>query len=366
LNGARSESPELLRFSRQLQASLAPEATLSKEVRRHLKTFDALLFWGKAARAQWELLSTGDRPELRVVGNHPLPGTQSFEAGWRILEFFDLLRRERVRSLGVLLSGGASSQAWLRPADVSEDALQARLTELYRAPLSIQKLNAARGRLCALKSGGSARWLARLAPGVRAEVFVLSDVLPFGPEVVGSGPFAVREVRHRVLADGATAVRAAARAAEGEGLRVVRADAGVLGDWSRFGGELEGLAPGTAWAVGGESQIHVGGGDGASRGGRLSHVACRLLERLHSPISAGRLEILALATDGHDGLSGGAGVMLTASVTRVLRKASLRQAVARFDTGPALARAGALLPSSETGTNLQDLLVVFGRRLPAR
>ena len=91
--------------------------------------------------------------------------------------------------------------------------LQARFRDFYARPLSIEQLNAERARLDQLKEAVRARWLKALAPEVRARVWVVSDVLPFGPRVVGSGPFWDGKIRHRVVADNRAWVEGLARSA---------------------------------------------------------------------------------------------------------------------------------------------------------
>src|SRR5690606_30988137 len=108
------------------------------------------------------------------------------------------------------------------------------LTKLYARPLTIQKLNEERSKLCALKGGGAARWLKRLAPQVRAHVQVLSDVYPYGAEVVGSGPFWDGNVPHRIVADNGLLMACLRREAARMKLPVLRASALDSCSWSAW------------------------------------------------------------------------------------------------------------------------------------
>jgi glycerate-2-kinase len=355
----------------------------------------AALFWGKAAIATcaaWSEAGPGAPPPALVIaprgepvpprlrsfarvvfGEHPLPGPGSFAAAGELLEFFDSLRRLGIRSLDVHLSGGASSLAWLPLAGLGRDALLERLRELYGRPLSIAALNERRARLCLLKGGGAAAWLARLAPGTRARVHVLSDVAPFGPGVVGSGPFRDGRIPHRLLADNGTLLGAAAGAARERGWAVLARHALPPVDWSRWielaeretRRALARRPGGGVILLGGEPRVALPSSR-AGRGGRQTQIAAALAARLARELGAGRVELLAAASDGVDGASRSAGARLEGRVARRAGSpgaaARLREAARRFDSARALAALGALRPPGPTGTNVQDLLVVRVRR----
>jgi glycerate-2-kinase len=356
------------------------------------------LFWGKAADRSWEVARTsgvirpGDltlvitpqgpgektgsrfaRPEfgaLRILSEHPIPGEGSLEAGRSLLEFFDSLRRRNASQLDVFLSGGASSLAWLPHLGVSLESLQSRLERLYRLPLPIQEMNQSRSQLCSLKAGGAANWLARIAPDVRTRVHVISDVAPFGPEVVGSGPFWNERTRHEVLADNGIYAQAFVQALSGGESRTL--GVGCLGSWEswirRFEREIEtlekmsqGMTTPVTLILAGEPQVdvprHVSKN---ARGGRMAQFAGGLALSLAPLFHEGRLELLAASSDGVDGRSGGAGVNLDRGRSKLWAKKSewtrlLAQGVSSFDCGRAWQEIGALIPAQATGTNVQDL-----------
>lgn len=305
-------------------------------------------------------------------GEHPFPGAGSFRQGERLLEFFEELGTRRTRRLTVFLSGGASSLAWIRPNGMSAHELHSKLRKLYSEPLTIDRLNRERSKLCLLKSGGATRLLRKKAPRIRVEVFVLSDVAPFGPEVVGSGPF--RGLPHHVLASNRDLVTAAgaAGAAATRGREVLKTKHSLLGSEQEWAETLSrqirhGLGKGRTGLLiwGGEPQVKLPKSSRKRRGGRQSQLAARLLDVFWQEIRDGRVEILCASSDGSDGTSGAAAVHLcsfplgaplprrTASLQRQLKKA-----IARFDTAPLLRRMGLTIPSFQTGTNLQDLVLV--------
>lgn len=363
--------------------SLNPAALL--DCRRTRPSSDeAVLCWGKAAGATWAAL--GRRGRCLVIapdsgppgsagvwwfkGEHPLPGEGSFTAGTALLEFFQALSRFQVRRLRVFLSGGASSLAWIPPPGVGRRELLDELQRLYKQPLDISELNARRGRLCQLKGGGAARWLRALAPGVGTRVEVLSDVLPFGPEVVGSGPFQAPGIRCRVLADNRTLVGAILRESHERGIPVLGVEAGRRGPWRRWVSDIVRCVSRARRARGsglmiwaGEPQVKLSGRE-AGLGGRQSHLALALALELRPWLRSGRLSLLCGASDGVDGLSGSGGVVLDRTKLQNLGDPGLsskgEKALREMDSGGFWFREArrALLPSRVTGTNLQDSVLV--------
>lgn len=355
--------------------------TLFKQGQIQIVQGEAILFWGKAAWRSYETVhakgcgpvlviapeppkfASDVRPHTRwVAGNHPLPGNGSFAAGQAILEFFDSMRRMEVRKLHVFLSGGASSLAWIKTSRISEQDLAHRLEKLYSTSLSIRELNHRRSKLCALKAGGAARWAQKLAPGLKIRVNVISDVSPFGPEVVGSGPFWNGRIPHHVVADNAKWVSAIAEEARKQGVNLLHKSSGNLGTWqqwvkrleSEIRKEKEGLI-----LFGGEPSVSL---KGKGQGGRQGQIAAQLLTQFHSDIAAGQLEILCASSDGSDGSSRSSGAWLTRKVASQLwrpsSRAILKSAIASLNTAPALRRLGALLPPESTGTNVQDVVLI--------
>lgn len=349
------------------------------------------LFWGKAALRCAEAVgrvSDGtpvlgiapveERAEaalarpfgLWTFAEHPLPGTGSFLAGQRLLGFFDELRVREIRHLEIFLSGGASSLAWVRPADWNEEDLVRQLREWYAQPISIQELNRRRAKLCALKGGGAARCLHRLAPRVRARAWVISDVTPFGVETVGSGPFWDDQVSHRVLADNSTLVDALARHARAQGWRIADSSSGCLAPWEKWAGDLasltrQALLRGDAALLlrGGEARVSLPAGADVRPGGRQTQVAAALAALLSEEIAIGRVELLCMSSDGVDGRSGAAGASIARRPGEDPRQlaAKLRKLggeARAFTSARGLGRLGYLVPQAPTGTNVQDVTLV--------
>lgn len=359
------------------------------------------LFWGKAADRSWEIarsqgeIRSGDlvwvitprnsersrapsggrweRGAFRIESEHPIPGVGSQAAGLSLLEFFDGLRRRGATRLDVFLSGGASSLAWLPAPGWTLDHLQDHLERLYRLPIPIQELNRRRSKLCSLKGGGAANWLSRIAPEVRAHVHLISDVAPFGPEVVGSGPFWSEQCRHTVVADNAIYAQAFLQAlGSGRGRILATGQSGAWESWiPRLVQEVEvleknppsGAEPWTL-ILAGEPHVRVPGHVSRhARGGRMAQLAGGLALSLAPLFHQGRMELLAASSDGVDGRSGGAGVHLDLSLARRWARRpdwtrALADGVTRFDCGRAWSKVGAMIPAAPTGTNVQDLVAL--------
>jgi glycerate-2-kinase len=364
------------------------------------KTFrgDAYLFIGKVSERFFEALRESDQVNKPILGiypqgashgsghnsrhrgqwiaaEHPLPGEGSFRAGCELLEFFDSLRRLGAKRLTVFLSGGASSLMWLPKAGMSRQELLRKLQSLYRAGLDIQEMNARRSQLCQLKGGGAARWLERLAPQVKARVFLLSDVAPFDASVVGSGPFWDGKVPHTVLADNSTWVKALESEARKRKIPILHSSSGQLGSWQSWvHSAILKVAPtlrenrSGLFIFGGEPTVRLPakkkGSQSFQKGGRQSHLALAIAQRLRPWILQGRVEILAMSSDGSDGNSGAAGVWMdTENFPKRFASMSSRQvqkALREYQSAPILSKLEALVqPRSNTPqSNVQDVLMI--------
>lgn len=346
-------------------------------------------------------------PEIRwLEGGHPVPTSQSFDAGRGVVS-----RLAQVRDgepVVFLISGGGSSLCELPLPGVGE----AELTAIHRrlvigegldhAP-GIVHVNRIRQRLSAVKGGRLLRCLPKTAPVV---TLLVSDVPAGFPEWVSSGP-TMTPLEPEGDGDAASIARscglwqhlspgaqnllgadAQPQPAEPSAPREVEvilserdaerhavawlADRGVHVEVVR---DLP-VAPvqqtaedllahlrmlrdrhpdGTVALVStGECEVRTEGFLGV--GGRNAHLALRwslLLEG--QPITA-----LAWATDGVDGNSPGAGGVVDGSTAARLRDAGIDPlaALRGFDAHTALAAVGDAVVTGPTGTNVRDLRVL--------
>ena len=287
---------------------------------------------------------------------HPQPDARSIAAGERLLAWTQQLPPD-VAPL-FLISGGASSLVEVLAPGVTLAALQRENDAGIASGIAIAELNANRRRLSRIKGG---RLTAQLA-GRPALAFFISDVPGDDPAVIGSGllgPAAegADHVERRVIASIDHAVAAAGELAQGRGLAVRMAAERFDGDARRlavrFTHELD-LYPEGIHIWGGESVVRLPEHPG--HGGRNQHLALAAARGI-----AGRRDLLLLAagTDGTDGVSLDAGALVDGETCAriALAEIDVEDCLKRADSGSALARAGDLIHTGPTGTNVGDLVI---------
>lgn len=311
-----------------------------------------------------------------VVGDHPVPGAQSFSAGRRTLETAASARDHLI----ALISGGGSALCehpleGIPPSFISD--VNARLLE---SGASIDEINLVRRHLSAVKNGGVAR-----VASVPVATYVISDVCGADPSVVASGPTLPGPIdpdsaiaamsRHGIevpagildvirsqpppafpggpvelLADGHTATRSMVDHAKEEGLPAAHVEKWLDGPLEavldRF---LDQAGRGITIAAG-EPEIAVAG-DGT--GGRNTHAALLAATRL-----AGTDSLFgAFATDGIDGNTRCAGAIVDGGSLQ--RGGDPASALQRSDSATYLADTGDLMVTGPTGTNVADIWVIW-------
>jgi hydroxypyruvate reductase len=310
-----------------------------------------------------------------LIGDHPIPGDASFEAGRRVLE----IARSASGRCVALISGGGSALCEQPLPGVDRSYLQEVNRMLLDGGASIEETNLVRQHLSAIKCGG----VARAIPG-HFETYLISDVGGAEPGLVASGPTIpttrnptraavvmkrfgipipapVRSAINmaiprplsasvEVLADGRTAARAVIDAAREEGLESRVTEKWVEGPVDTALSEFfAGSGTGVTVAAG-EATVNVAG-EGV--GGRNSHAALLAATRLkgHEGLFA------SLATDGVDGRSDSAGAIVDGST--IDRGGDPEGSLANFDSARYLDRTGDLIRMGPTGTNVADLWVLW-------
>lgn len=313
-----------------------------------------------------------------IVGDHPVPGDGSFEAGRRALQ----VAGESVDGCLILVSGGGSSLCEWPRSGVDRTYVQEVNRRLLLAGSSIRETNIVRGHLSAIKCGG----LARAGTGP-FPTYILSDVAGEGPEVVASGPTLpmdhqpgqAREILQRidmeipatvweamsseppqeqtehvtatVVGDGMTAAHAMAERAAQRGI-----EARIATDWltGETRSALDRLLtrPETGLTIAaGETTVSVPAGGG--RGGRNTHAALLAATR----ISGTDWMFGAFATDGVDGTSQAAGAIVDGET--LSRGGDPSLSLEEFDSAGYLDGSGDLVVTGPTGTNVADLWVLW-------
>lgn len=309
----------------------------------------------------------------RLAAAHPVPDESSVTAAGRLLA----LAREAGEDdlVLVLLSGGASALACLPGDGLGLAGKQALTRALLRSGASVSDINCVRRHLSRFKGGR----LALAAAPARLVTLAISDVVGDAPEDIGSGPTcadpsSVAEARAilarygiaapeggwsetpkrvpgdwRLVADGGTALRAAAAAARRLGYKVRLLE--CEGEAREVGREHAALAlqagPGTALISGGELTVTV---RGSGRGGPNQEYALAAALAL-----TGRSGICGLAadTDGIDGDGEAAGAFFECGAP------GGEAALEANDSGGWFARRGALFVTGPSGTNVSDLRILL-------
>lgn len=318
-----------------------------------------------------------------VRGGHPSIDDDSFRAGQTLLQFID-----SCDEVLFLISGGASAcvevplSSWFTPADLIDVN-----DRLLNAGLPIADMNAVRKHLSAIKGGR----LAARVPG-RTVTLIYSDVAHGDHASVGSGPTvpdstttarAIEILRKlggldriisilrkesfpdtvkkldnassSVIADNGTLVRAAAVEAKQAGFEVIgveeQLEAGVETIAQQLADRAVILEPGQILIAGGEPTVAIRGG---GKGGRCSELAVRFA--LASRGATVPLQALFASSDGVDGNSGAAGIVLDTPVA--INQSEAASALGRSDSFPLAARLGRAVIIPPTGNNLRDLYLV--------
>jgi hydroxypyruvate reductase len=322
-------------------------------------------------------------PAEVMEGTHPQVGPESFAAGRRAEEFV----RHSDRHLLFLVSGGgsASVELPLRPW-FDEDDLSHANAMLVRSALNIERINTARKHLSAIKGGR----LALLAE--RSTTLIYSDVAADNEHEVASGPSVpdrttneeaaavlqtVDDSRCRSLAE-----RLLDRAVPDTPKVLPRASAHLIADNRTLlgsAGELAGAAiidrefndhveavaeslhrelrnapAGTIVIAGGEPVVRV---SGRGRGGRCTELAVRFARRCAAD-PLGEVHALFASSDGLDGNSGIAGVVMSWDRRFRLDRAAFERAVAGSDTLALAIEIGQPIRIPPTGNNLRDIFMM--------
>ena len=321
---------------------------------------------------------------------HPVPDARSFSATRSAIGL--------VRDLGahdtvlLLLSGGGS--ALFEDPKVSPEELASITEELLGSGASITEINTIRKRLSNVKGGR----FAQVCAPAHVRAIVLSDIIGDPLDMIASGPAypdsttcadaeAIARARHlhlsedarRCLADETpkeldnvtTTVtgsvrelcRAAADAARELGYQPTVLSDCLCGEARELGGLLGAIArthasddERVAFICGGETVVHVTGSGLGGRNQEIALAAALAIEGLDNVC------VLSVGSDGTDGPTDAAGgIALGDTVGTRLSAADARAYLADNDAYHALERAGALVKTGPTGTNVNDVAAVLVR-----
>ena len=348
-------------------------------------------------------------PTKRIAvaeAGHPLPDLAGVKAARRIMALVGRLTRRDL--LVVLLSGGASSLMTAPVAGLTLSAKQRVTDRLLRSGAGIGELNTVRKHLSNVKGGR----LAALG-GATIVTLVVSDVIGDDLSTIGSGPTspdpttyldAVRclrrhrlwssapsrlrkhlidgtkgrvadtpkpgaklfqRVQHEMLVNNALAVAAVCAAARSDGWRTL-----LLPPFTKearvAGAEMGALAKSILTrqrpvprpfcvVAGGETTVTVKGQGQGGRAQEFAVAAARVIAGLR------HVYVAAFATDGTDGPTDAAGALVSGETASRARRlgVDLKAALANNDTYHALKRLDCHIMTGPTGTNVNDLYLLF-------
>ena len=193
------------------------------------------------------------------------------------------------------------------------------------------------------------------------------------PETPKPGDPIFANVRSTIIASNDTAVGAAAKAITRLGFQVAGVRTSADGQASAAGemlahraAELAHAPTPSAFVLGGETTVRTG--DAPGKGGpsqEMALAAAVQLERLAQASPGLRLPeraiVLTFSTDGVDGPTDAAGAVVTPATCPGLRELGLdpEAALRNHDSYTALDRAGALVRTGPTGTNVNHVAAVL-------
>ncbi|MGH7183451.1 MAG: glycerate kinase type-2 family protein [Nitrospiraceae bacterium] len=342
-----------------------------------------------------------------LEAGHPVPDQSGQRAAARLCALAAELGQRDL--LIVLLSGGASS---LLPGPVPGVTLadkQRTTRELLRCGASIREINTVRKHLSHIKGG-------RLAELTKATVvtLILSDVLDDDLSAIASGPTApdpttyqeamavlkhyriwpavpqrvrqhlvrgcqglisetpkpgislFRRVYHHIIGNNAAVVTAVTRAAREAGLRTLVHTPALTGEardaGTRFGALARKIVRGRKQlqrpycvVAGGETTVTV---TGKGTGGRAQEFAAAAALEISG---LAKVWVVAIGTDGTDGPTDAAGAVVDGNTVARAQHLSvnLKGALKRHNIYPALKRLHQLITTGPTGTNVNDLYLIF-------
>ena len=350
--------------------------------------------------------------KIHLHGGRPAGVNEPTEAGaYGTEQVLKLIENANGDALCIaLISGGGSA---LMPAPIDGISLKDKLfiTKLLSSRgATIEELNAVRGALSKVKSGG----LARRCRAGRLITLIISDVIGDPLPVIASGPTVVdavnnldpketllrfahpdeipsnvleqlenlssvgqlksevmTRVSNHIIGSNAVALVAAARKAEELGYKVISEGSVNAGNACDEGIRLAEHCSQTQASMsqsdapicilsGGEPTVQLAPTEQPRKGGRNQELALSALNRFRSDGMAG-ITLLSAGTDGEDGPTNAAGGIADEDVLQKAREQNLRceEFLAINNAYPYLEATDGLLMTGPTHTNVMDLRVAI-------
>ncbi len=341
-----------------------------------------------------------------LVGGHPIPDSRSLIAGERVLEFVSSLNEND--TLVCLISGGGSALVTAPHEGISLEDMQTLTSLLLSCGARIDEINILRRQLDRIKGGGLAR-----ATKAKVISLILSDVIGNPLEAIASGPtvpdpttkkdslavlkkygienqvpnsittflksgrllpFPQKQTdrfQNLIIGDNKLAAQAAEKQAGLEGFDVeiltneLQGEARDIGVMlaRRLYDERSKYPRPFCLIAGGETTVTLRHGSGQAlsgngKGGRNQELALAAVNGLRD---LENVMLISLATDGEDGPTDAAGAVVTGESARRAESLGLFAAdyLSRNDAYSFFTQLGDLLRPGPTGTNVNDLVLLF-------
>lgn len=340
--------------------------------------------------------SYGTSERIRIMeAGHPLPDERSLAAGRAVLEFVSRLRADDL--LVCLISGGGSALVAAPRQGIGLEDLQQLTADLLACGASIEEINILRRELDQIKGGGLAR-------ATKAQIYnlILSDVIDDKLEIIASGPtvpnpttlkdaqavlkkysitpaksiqnalrspgregkITSKRIRSTIIGNNLKAIQAAQLQAQSEGFQCDIIDTALKGEAREVGVGLAKILKDSSFKKGRSFCLLAGGETtvtlhGNGNGGRNQELALAAVDQL-----AGIRDIMliALATDGNDGPTEAAGAVVTGGTCQRAEKMDMNadDYLSQNNSYAFFEALGDLLKPGYTGTNVNDLVFMFG------
>jgi glycerate-2-kinase len=340
---------------------------------------------------------------VQMVGNHPLPSTDSRRATHHLIRF--LAESGRAERTVVFMSGGSSALVSKPIRGLPFATKTACHRALINSGNAITTINTVRRHLSSVKGGGLLRLLQKKQAFV--QVFAVSDVPGDAPHDIGSGLFApdpttFSQARHiaqtipgfpesglQALLEGvAGRRRETLKPAEVDSswfhfrviagnqhmqttiLNILRTNfpshpiqaqtlSGTPESWvNHLAREVPSVFSGHPGIVAafGETEVAIYPESPIGKGGRITHLTAHLgLKLWESQVAA---EIIGLATDGNDGGSGCSAVFFRTTAITHPEAEEIKRLLSGFDTAGFFVSRHWAQPCFDSGLNFGDMLLL--------
>jgi len=332
-----------------------------------------------------------------IESGHPVPDARSLTAGQAVLDFISDVKKNDL--LICLISGGGSALVAAPCNGLSLGDIQLLTSSMLTHGANIEELNIIRCLCDRLKGGG----LARATEG-KIISLILSDVIGDNLEVIASGPTVpslntdqkisvilgkykipklissaklstitsrlifdytfIDRVNNILIANNDFALRAAKKQAIAEGFFTEVINTQLQGEAYLAGKKLADTLrqdlkqkPRPICLIsGGETTVTI---HGNGKGGRNQELALGAVEIMDN---AKKAMLVSLATDGNDGPTDAAGAVVSGETNQRAKQLgmSASEYLSRNDSFPFFEALGDLLKPGYTGTNVNDLIFLFG------